>query len=475
MVKQVKARLSVLLRWPEGGKMSRRARRARAGRAGRFCDLACETLEGRVVLSGWGVDLLDGLSSVGVVPSVTINVPNIPNRPWGGGGPGGPWGSQDSSSSSQLGIDLQQYQTDLQLLAAKSQVTLADLNSLNSDNQAIAQAGFSFDPQSLHTATYQLATAVVSGNDTTEAQTNFSAQFSGSSVSQTVIDKATTDVVQTIKDSKITAADLTTIAADQSAIETDLGSLPDSIEFPSQGTGGNNALLSSLAGLGIITNAKVPSGPTNTTPGSGGAGTLESRVAQLNTDLDKLQTELKSLLAKSGVTLSDLNNLNTDSQAIAKAGFVFSGQALPKAVSELATAVVNGGATTQTQSDFNALFSGSNVTQSVIDKTYEDLIQTIEDSKVTSSDLSTVAADQAAVQTDEADLHQTPPDQNGLPPFAVVTGGAAGAANSLSNSDSGSTTGTGTGTSGSSGTTGSSNGRPAGRFRARTFFRSRHR
>src|SRR5208283_3245132 len=71
-----------------------------------------------------------------------------------------------------------------------------------------------------------------------------------------------------------------------------------------------------------------------------------------------------------------------------------------KSVSELVTAVAGGAATTQAQTDFNALFTGSTVAQSTITKTFNDLVQTIQESKITTADLSAVAADQAAVQSD---------------------------------------------------------------------------
>ena len=114
----------------------------------------------------------------------------------------------------------------------------------------------------------------------------------------------------------------------------------------------------------------------------------------------KLQTELQSLAAKSHITIVDINNLTTDSQSIAGAGFWINPQNLQKSVSELVTAVASSAATSQAQTDFNALFTGSNVAQSTIDKTFNDLVQTIQDSKITSADLSAVAADQAAIQSD---------------------------------------------------------------------------
>lgn len=76
--------------------------------------------------------------------------------------------------------------------------------------------------------------------------------------------------------------------------------------------------------------------------------------SQLRADVQKLQTELQSLAAKSGLTIADLENLANDSQAINQAGFFFNVQSLDKAVSELATAVAGGTSTAQAQTDFAA-------------------------------------------------------------------------------------------------------------------------
>src|SRR5262249_49541032 len=122
--------------------------------------------------------------------------------------------------------------------------------------------------------------------------------------------------------------------------------------------------------------------------------------SQLQIDEQKLQMELKSLAAKSGVTIADLQNLAADSQTINQAGFHFDGHSLNKVISELATAVAGGASTSQAQTDFTALFSGSHVPATMIDKAFSDLTKAIQDSKVVPDDLTTVAADQAAIQAD---------------------------------------------------------------------------
>jgi hypothetical protein len=137
-----------------------------------------------------------------------------------------PSGPADGTQSSQLQTDLDQLRTDQQTVAAKSAVTSDELDQLKTDSQSITSAGLNLDPKSLQTAVNNLVTAVAGGADTTQAQADFNALFSGSKVSQAVIDKTFNDLVQTIQDSKITADDATLIAADQTAVQADLDALP---------------------------------------------------------------------------------------------------------------------------------------------------------------------------------------------------------------------------------------------------------
>ncbi|WP_422928186.1 hypothetical protein [Singulisphaera sp. PoT] len=467
-----KARLAALFERPRDqarrGPGPQARRQVQEFRPDRFQDYTVEVLEGRVVLSGWGGDLYEGLASVGIVGGVNFD---IPAPPWGGPGGPGAWSGPNSHQGSH-DADVSKLQSDLQALATKSNVTLADINNLYQDSQAISQAGFQFDPDSLHAATYQLATAVAGGGDTTQAQTDFAAQFSGSDVSQSVIDKTTTDVVQAIKASNITAADLADLAADQEAIDFELAGLTDG---PEAGNGHDlaNRLLSSLSNLGVATSARAAS---TANPPAGPGGAVDSRVAQLSTDVQKLQSDMQGLLAKSGVTVADLSNLESDALTIEKSAPGPLAQDLPQVVSELATAVASGADTTQAKADFQGLFDGANVPDSVLEKAFEDVIRTIEDSKISSSDLDLIAADRAAIASDSAGQDDGSSRAYGLPPVTTVVGGALNATG-LAVADSGTSTSGGSTSSGStsSSTSNSSSGRVGGGHRSRSFFRARHR
>jgi hypothetical protein len=378
---------------------------------------SCESLEGRVVLSNWGgADLLGGLSQIGVVTTV-LDV-------------GGPRGGQSrfdggSAQNSQPNTDLQTLQTKIQSLAAKSGVTVADLSALTSDSQAIATAGGGLKVDNLKTVLSTIATAVAGGGDATQAQADFNALFSGSKVDQTTIDKTFNDLVQTIKDSKITTADLADFASAVAAVPN-MGSPmngPGDAGAPGwfNGAGPQGDLLTaSLANAGVA--AASSSTAQQATPSGPGDGTQSS---QLKTDLDKLRTDMQTVTAKSGVTSSDLDQIKTDAQNIASAGLKIDPKSLQTAINTLVAAVAAGSDTTKAQADFNALFSGSSVSRTVIDQTFNDLVQTIKDSKITSDDATLIADDQAAVQKDFAALPQNGPgiDHGG---FTVQRGGFFG-------------------------------------------------
>ena len=191
--------------------------------------------EGRVVLTSSAVStsLMGSLSYVGVVtspvtvasmpilPPVPVPVPVAPGLP----APAASVGSA-SLTWAHLGSDLQTLRVELQSLAQKSGVTIADLQSLATDSQTIAIAGFHFGVKSLNPVISELATAVAGGTSTSQAQTDFTALFSNSNVPAATITSTFTDLVQTIHDSAVTTTDLSTVAADEAAIQGNLFKLP---------------------------------------------------------------------------------------------------------------------------------------------------------------------------------------------------------------------------------------------------------
>jgi predicted outer membrane protein len=440
-------------------------------------------LEGRVVLSSAALPivsvplpsgLLSSLTHVGVVTS-PIPFPSfekpIPLSAVGGA----PW--------SKLNTDIETLITELQTLAAKSGLTISDRQSLTDDGQAIAQAGFYFDSKALNPVTSELATAVAGGSSTSQAGNDFSALFSGSSVSTTLITTTFSDLAKAIQDSNVTTTDLATVAAGEAVIQADLpvvppplvpyadgssyvspmvaiavnpapvapvsplaisvppiiispppGSLPPIVVHPPivPVPFGAAGLLASLSSAGVVTNPVVA---CNLAPSS--TATPTGPLAQLFGDVQKLQDELQSLAAKSGVTIADLQSLTSDGQAMTQAGFYFDPKTLNPVISELATAVAGGTSTSQAQTDFAALLSGSSVSAPVITSTFNNLVKTIQDSKVTPADLTTVANDQAAIQTDLKSLH--PPVIPGQPPIVWRTpgGGSAGSGSTGSSPDAG--------------------------------------
>ncbi len=485
----------------------------RKGSRTRRPTLGCETLESRVVLTYAGPSsLLGSLSYVGVVttpiestPMVVLPVNPVP-LPMSANGPLA-ISFAASTSWKKLQTDLQTLETELQSLAAKSGVTIEDLQNLTGDSQAISQAGFYFQASTLNPVISELAVAVAGGTSTSQAQTDFSGLFgTSSSVATATITSTFNDLVKAIQDSAVTTTDLSTVAADETAIQSDLPKIPapmipagqawldqvgttpatlslaPAVTSPTAAIAspilpiappqpiiispfGGLSLLGSLSSVGVVTSpvflppqtvvpmpVSVPPSISVSLPGMQGTinavtvlpnipatSTSSAAWQQLQTDVQKLQTELQSLAEKSGLTIADEQSLTNDAQAIAQAGFHFTASTLNPVISELATAVAGGTSTSQAQTDFTALFgTSSNVSSTTITNTFNDLVKAIQDSAVTTTDLSTVAADQAAIQTDLKNL------------FPGKNGGGSG---SSSGGGSG-TTGTGTVGSTGSGSTG---------------------
>ncbi len=156
-------------------------------------------------------------------------------------------------------------------------------------------------------------------------------------------------------------------------------------------------LFGSLNYVGVVT-GPVVAPPATSAPSS--SGSWGAKFQQLQTDVSALQTELQSLASKSGLTVAELQSLEEDSQSISQAGVHIMPSALNKVISELATAVAGNMSTSQAESDWNALFTGSSPSTTVITGIFNDLVKAIGSSSVTTTDLTTVANDEAAIQTD---------------------------------------------------------------------------
>ena len=193
------------------------------------------------------------------------------------------------------------------------------------------------------------------------------------------------------------------------------------------------------------------SSPINTAPTNPPASS-NTLVAQAQTDEEALQTELQGLASKSGVTASDLTQLNTDSQALAAGLNGVSTVSLQKALSVLAAAAK--GSTTispaAASSEFAGLFPAAD--QAAATTVYNDLVKIVNDSGVTSPDLTTVASDQAAIQTDLNNL------RGGSSNGTTISAGASTTTLSAGGSGRGGGGGSGSGTVGGTSGGGSTGG-----------------
>ncbi len=303
----------------------------------------------------------------------------------------------------------QAFQAEFASLAEKSGLTVGDMSRLNSDDQTISAllgsgTGIGVNWNGAQSAIGELVNAVTAGASTAPAQADYDASFS-SGMPVTALDKAFNDMVQAIEDSHVTTADLSAI----SNVEIPFGGEKLTAEpstFTYEPGGGGVAAI--LAGIGVMTSSvQVSNAPT-------GASSQQS-----GSDMEALENELVSLSFKSGITVADLANLDSDFWAIAQGGSSVSDQSLQSVTRELATAVASGTSTAQAQADFTALYSGSGVPSSVVDQTFNDLVQAIQDSHVTTTDLATVASDEIAVASD---LNSQSGDNSETQPYFIGEG-----------------------------------------------------
>ncbi len=155
--------------------------------------------------------------------------------------------------------------------------------------------------------------------------------------------------------------------------------------------------------------------------------TLKTLLTNLKTATEKLTTDLKTVVAKSEVTVAEVSALMTDLKTIRDAGVTLDPAAVKTVIHDLAYAVANGSDLTESKTAFAALFEGSTVSQETIDKTFEDLVKVIDHSNVSAEDLDLIAADKAAVEAAKAALTKAGYDHsNPKPKPSTGIGGIGG-------------------------------------------------
>ena len=139
-------------------------------------------------------------------------------------------------------------------------------------------------------------------------------------------------------------------------------------------------------------------------PGRGRGGPIQD--TQLTQDLQKLQTDVQSVLSGSTVTDAQRQALGTDLRSLHEAGFRPDKDALSPVVDSLFKSLADGtydsdaSVAQSIQTSFQGLFTGSTVDQTLIDKTYADLVAVARNLNISSEELATLDADRAAIKAD---------------------------------------------------------------------------
>ena len=447
-----------------GRHKTRKARqelRARMRQGGARPDaMRCEQLEGRVVLSNAGGGFGGGVAGASTLLQDLNNL-GVGTSPI----PASPTATPASMNTSiaQLLADQAALQAELQSLAAKSGVTVADLTQLELDSQTIGQDWHEVDlfqlkqqavsdlttASALPGAMSPTPTAATTTTSTTSPLDEFVALFPTADQTSGAAAAVYNDLVKIVTNSQVTTTDLNTVAPDQAAIQSGLSNLSawGQFGFGGGGYGGGgggpgggilgtivsdiSGLVTDLGGSGGDGLGSVISGPivvggaggpsdavtaelnnlgVITSPIIAGTSTLPTSsntlVAQLQMDQQTLQSELQTLSTGSGVTVAQLTQLSTDSQTLGMAWRGISPSMLDKALTDLATAnaadVINTSTPTAAQMAAKSEFLAlfSMANQPAATAVYNDLVAIIVGSGVKTTDLTTVATDQAAVQAD---------------------------------------------------------------------------
>lgn len=238
-----------------------------------------------------GANFLGSLGQIGVASGA---------GKFGGGGFGGRHGGDHLPTSTDPAIQTlidnlttatTKMQTDQQALAAKSSVTVADINAVMTDSKAIADAGATLDKTALDAAMNTLARAVASGSDTTEAKTAFDALFTGTTVSQTTIDQTFTDLVKVITDSNVTTEDLDLIASDKAAITTAQQALTDAgYKFGRHGDGTCPTSTTSTTSTTTSSSTTASTSSTSSTTSTASTLAAASRTRRTSLRASRLRT-----------------------------------------------------------------------------------------------------------------------------------------------------------------------------------------
>ncbi len=147
-------------------------------------------------------------------------------------------------------------------------------------------------------------------------------------------------------------------------------------------------------------------GTTATASTSSSRGTRGVRDTQLATDLTTLRTDQNAVLAASTVTDAQRYALRTDLRTIAQAGFRIDRTALGTVTDTLLTSLADGTYDSDAtkaaaiKTSFNALFTGSTITQTQIDQTFTDFVAVARGLNISTTQLNKLSADRAAIQAD---------------------------------------------------------------------------
>jgi hypothetical protein len=167
--------------------------------------------------------------------------------------------------------------------------------------------------------------------------------------------------------------------------------------------GGSPASLELLGGEGVGRGFGGPLGMGQA--GTSQQGSTSSSSDPSKTDLQKLQSDVEGILAKSQVTVAELTAVRTDFQKIASEATSPPGSTqvttLANDVQALNGQLPTAAQLTQLQADYTAVLHSQGITdQSLINQVISDINAVVQSANITSADLATLSGDQTAIKND---------------------------------------------------------------------------
>jgi len=167
-------------------------------------------------------------------------------------------------------------------------------------------------------------------------------------------------------------------------------------------TYGDSTSTSISTSTGAETGSTTLATPLRRARGHGGRNVIQD--ADLTAHLEQLRADREAVLSGSEVTDAQRLDLQTDLRQLSQTGFCLDSTTLAPVVDSLLATIADGtydsdpSVAQANQEAFTALFADSGVDQTLLDRTYADIVAIARNLNISTAELSILASDQDAIQ-----------------------------------------------------------------------------